>query len=311
MDGLAERRKFFAGLAMTIMFRERSESATDFVDLKGKKINDFYTGNFKLKGDDPAVLRVVKMLDAIPKLPRFEMLFAGVPVTHQMAFHLAVLVDSLLCGDYTPDWRGNIVPAFIAFREEVAEARQRHRTAQETSPCYERFVALLAGGGSDTADAIRRRHAFFLERMYPAIKVVPRDGKRAFDALDKEWVWIRDKGICQCCKQPVSFRDATVHHVIEHAAGGPTTGANGILVCCQCHSDRRRMQDLTPQFLEYLQQVGRRPEPIPLRIAPQPVSRPPRRGRKPTIPRLNAGLAQRPSRWPNRTRFLSRLPTGF
>ncbi|MEK7684388.1 MAG: DUF262 domain-containing protein [Verrucomicrobiota bacterium] len=135
VDGLAERRKFFAGLAMTIMVRERSESATDFVDLKGKKINDFYMGNFKLKADDPAVLRVVKMLDAIPKLPGFEMLLAGMPVTHQMAFHLAVLVDSLLCGDHTPDWRGNIVSAFIAFREEVAEARQRHRTAHETSPC--------------------------------------------------------------------------------------------------------------------------------------------------------------------------------
>src|SRR5882724_1031721 len=68
--------------------------------------------------------------------------------SHQLALHLAVLVDSLLFGDYTSDWRGNIVSAFIAFREEVAEARQRHRTAHETSPCYERFVALLGGSRS-------------------------------------------------------------------------------------------------------------------------------------------------------------------
>jgi len=37
VDGHADMRKFFAGLAMTIMLRERSE--IDFVDLKGKTIN--------------------------------------------------------------------------------------------------------------------------------------------------------------------------------------------------------------------------------------------------------------------------------
>ncbi len=151
VDRWAERRKFFAGLAMTIMFRHRLES--NFVDLNGKKIDAFYTGNLKLNADDPAVVRVVKMLDAIPKLPGFERLLVGKPVTHQMAFHLAVLVDSLLCGDYAPDWRDYVVPAFTAFQDEVIEARQRYRTAHETSPMYERVVALLAGSGSDTAES--------------------------------------------------------------------------------------------------------------------------------------------------------------
>jgi hypothetical protein len=265
VDRWAERRKFFAGLAMTIMLRERSDSL--FVDLKGKQINQFYMGNLKLRGDDPGTLRVVRMLDAIPKLQGFERLLAGSPVTHQMAFHLALLVDALLSGDYTPDWRANIVSAFIAFREEVTEARHRHRTAHETSPAYEGFAALTAGSGSDTADVIQRRHGFFLKRVYPAIKVVARDGKRAFDALDKEWIFVRDKGTCQCCKQPVSFRDAAVHHVIEHAAGGQTVAGNGILVCSQCHSDRKKMQELTPQFQEYLVRLEQRTEAAPLRTS--------------------------------------------
>jgi len=38
-DGLVNTRKFFAGLAMTIMERERS--GEDFVDLKGKTIDEF------------------------------------------------------------------------------------------------------------------------------------------------------------------------------------------------------------------------------------------------------------------------------
>src|SRR6266567_8689972 len=244
VDGLADRRKFFAGLAMTIMVRERS--GTDFVDLKGKTINEFYMGNLELKDDDSATMRVVRTLDTIPKLPGFEKLLARRPVSHQLGFHVALLVDSLLTGEYTFDWRSDLVRAFIAFQEEATNARQHHRTTRESLPHYEGFVALLAGSGSDTADLIRRRHTFFLERMYPALKIVPRDEKRCFDALDKEWVWIRDHQTCQSCKQPVAFREATVHHVVEHTAGGATIVGNGILVCRECHGVWKIMQERTP-----------------------------------------------------------------
>ena len=44
------------------------------------------------------------------------------------------------------------------------------------------------------------------------------------------------------------------------------------------------MQELTPQFLEYLRQVGQRPEPAPLRTTQDQVSRPPGPGRRRTKP---------------------------
>jgi len=256
VDGLADRRKFFAGLAMTIMVRERSSTAIDFVDLKGKTINEFYTGNLELKDDDPAAMRVVKTLDTVAKLPGFEKLLARRPMSHQMAFHLALLVDALISGDYAPDWRNDILQAFIAFQDELTNARQQYRKTHQPTPHYERFVALLAGSGSDTADLIRRRHHFFLEKMYPAIRIKPRDGKRLFDALDKEWIWNRDKQTCQSCNEPVPFRDATIHHVVEHVVGGATVIGNGILTCRVCHSERKKMQELTPRFQEYLRQFS-------------------------------------------------------
>lgn len=40
VTGSADARKLFAGLAMTIMLRERAN--VDFVDLKGKVINEFH-----------------------------------------------------------------------------------------------------------------------------------------------------------------------------------------------------------------------------------------------------------------------------
>jgi hypothetical protein len=256
VDGLADTRKFFAGLAMTIMVR--AKSGEDFVDLKGKTINEFYKENLDLHLEDPAAVRVEDALDVVSELPGFEDLLKRKAISFQMAFHLALLVDSLHSGDYVQVWRDDIIKAFTGFLDEVAKARQHYKATGEALPHYERFVVLLGGSGSDTAELIRRRHAFFLEKVYPAIRIKPRDGKRLFDPLEKEVIWIRDGRKCKSpsCGRLVSFRDAIIHHVIEHVDGGATTLDNGILVCSDCHKDREKMLSLASIFQEYLQQFS-------------------------------------------------------
>jgi hypothetical protein len=265
VDGLAETRKFFAGLAMTIMRRERS--GVDFVDLKGKVINDFYKEkeNLELNEQDPAAQRVIRVLDGVAQLPGFESLRDGKPMSFQWAFHLVLLVDSLMAGDYAPAWRNDVVNAFIAFRAEEAKARLHHRETKESLPHYERFGRLLAGSGSETAEVIRMRHAFLLAQVYPQIRITPRDPNRFFDILEKEVIWNRDRGQCQNpdCKLPgrkVPFRRARIHHVLEHTAGGPTTLANGVLVCEDCHASRPEMQRLNAHFQEYLRRISATPD---------------------------------------------------
>lgn len=278
VDGLAETRKFFAGLAMTIMRRERS--GVDFVDLKGKVINDFYMEkeNLELNEQDPAAQRVIRVLDTVAQLPGFESLREGPRMSFQWAFHLAVLVDSLIGGNYAPDWRHDVVNAFMAFRAEVAEAHLHHKETKESLPHYERFGRLLSGSGSDTANVIRDRHSFLLTQVYPKIRITPRDPNRCFDTLEKEVIWNRDRGLCQNsgCELPgrrVSFREARIHHVHEYTAGGPTTLQNGILVCDKCHASRPEMQRLTSHFQEYLRRIYATPgheTAGEIEIVPQP-----------------------------------------
>jgi hypothetical protein len=260
VDGLAETRKFFAGLAMTIMSRERA--GVDFVDLKGKVIDDFYREkeNLELNEQDPATQRVIRVLDTVAQLPGFESLREGPRMSFQWAFHLTLLVDSLIGGNYTPAWRNDVVNAFMVFRAKVAEAKLHHKKTKESLPHHERFGILLAGSGSDTADVIRDRHSFLLAHVYPEIRIIPRDPNRCFDTLEKEVIWNRDRGLCQHpdCKSPghrVPFNKATIHHVQEHAVGGPTTLQNGILVCQDCHASRPDMQRLKPHFQEYLRRI--------------------------------------------------------
>ena len=258
VDGHAEMRKFFAGLAMTIMLRERSE--TDFVDIKGKTINEFYLDNLDLPQNDLGAMRVVHLLDLIVDIPKFASLKEGGPMTFQLAFHFSVLVDSLDQGNYTNEWKKTIVDAFLAFKQEVAASRLHHRETRESLPHYERFARLLSGSGSDTAEVIRIRHAFLLSEIYQKIRVTSRDPNRGFDSLEREVIWNRDRGQCQHpnCNRPdrkVAFREATIHHIIEHSAGGRTTLRNGVLICPECHVKRVSMQSQTQHFQAYITRI--------------------------------------------------------
>ncbi len=266
VDGLAEVRKFFAGLAMTIMVRERSE--VDFIDLKGKTINEFYMENLDLGEGDPGARRVVHLLDLVAQLPGFESLREGTPMSFQMAFHLALLVDSLHEGNYVPIWREDVVSALVSFKQEVASARLHYRQNHESLPHYERFGRLLSGSGSDTADVIRIRHSFLLAEVYSKIRLNQRDPNRRFDPLEREVIWNRDRGLCQNpgCERPrrwVPFREAHVHHVIEHTIGGITALKNGVLICPECHANRGEMQRLAPHFQEYLRRIYVNPAQYP------------------------------------------------
>lgn len=190
-------------------------------------------------------------------------------MSFQWAFHLALLVDSLDEGHYAAVWREDVISAFIAFRQAVANAQLHYRETHESLPHHERFGRLLSGSGSDTADVIRIRHAFMLSELYSQIRITALDATRRFDALEREVIGNRDRGLCQnpACKRPgrrVPFREATIHHVIEHIAGGPTMLQNGVLICPECHASRNEMQRLTSHFEEYLQRIYAHPMQQPL-----------------------------------------------
>jgi hypothetical protein len=176
------------------------------------------------------------------------------------------LIDSLL--------RGYQIPIFLAFKQEVAAARLHHRESRQSLPHHERFGQLLSGSGSDTAEVIRLRHAFMLSELYPKIRVVPRDPTRCFDLLEREVIWNRDRGQCQnpgCSRSDrrVAFRDARIHHIVEHSVGGSTTLRNGVLICPECHANRASMQDLTQRFQEYIARVYDRSHPSVDELSPE------------------------------------------
>lgn len=254
IDKRANTRKFFAGLAMTLIIRETTDQ--DFVDLKGKNINDFYLRYAGLDPASPEAQRVVKVLDTIYGLPDVDRLSRrGNQLSYQLALHFALVVDTFLQGDYVPgSWRIGLVEAFEAFRAKEAEARARHKDERVELPHYRHFVRKLSGSGSDTAGLIRQRHFFLLSEILAIVQPKPRDPKRLFGRVEREAIWYRDGGKCQHpdCGAVIPFAAAQIHHVREHTTGGRTVMDNGILVCATCHADRAGMQAKEAFFVEQI-----------------------------------------------------------
>lgn len=54
----------------------------------------------------------------------------------------------------------------------------------------------------------------------------------------KQWVYQRDKGICQYCKNQTEYQDTHCHHVLELSEGGTNHPSNLKTLCIECHEDR-------------------------------------------------------------------------
>src|SRR5438477_12945844 len=132
---------------MTLMLRERAE--IDFVDLKGTTINDFYMDNLILKDEDPAALRVVRILDLVAQLPGFERLREGRPLSFQWAFYLAMLMDSLNEGKFTSAWARDLLTPFLSSSRRwqarnftIGKHANRSRITSDSADCCQARVRI-------------------------------------------------------------------------------------------------------------------------------------------------------------------------
>lgn len=245
IDDRADTRKFFSQIAMIIMLRERD--GLDFVDVKGSNINEFYLRNHTLHDDDPAVLRVKRVLDETVRLKGFPGSLGGLSL--QWGLHTALAIDSLLQGSYVDEWRNVFLTKLEELHADVSLARK-----SKEGHLYHHFALKLAGSGSDTADKIRERHAVFMEELYRRLSLRQKDPKRLFDPIEREIIWVRDGKYCRrpSCRREIPFNEATVHHVVEHTTGGKTSLENGVLICADCAPLRNDLQSLQAEFETYL-----------------------------------------------------------
>ena len=54
----------------------------------------------------------------------------------------------------------------------------------------------------------------------------------------KQYVYERDRGICQVCKEPTAYEKTHCHHVLELSEGGTNHPSNLKTLCHKCHKHR-------------------------------------------------------------------------
>jgi hypothetical protein len=244
------------------MLREEKRlDSHGFIDLKGHNIDNFYIKKAKISENDTGAKRIINVLDEIGKL-KYQTL---VGISPTMAFHFAILVDSLLQGNYSNDWRRVIIREFVAFIEKVSEAKKAYDKEEMTSPILDKFASRLRGSASVTANFIRHRHYFFLNEIYERIAIKKSEENSTtiyFGPLEKEIIWNRDGRRCQnpnCSCQGeegnggrVAFSETEVFCVNETPAENTNPLHRGVLLCPDCYAKKNEMKGLIPQFREYL-----------------------------------------------------------
>ncbi len=54
----------------------------------------------------------------------------------------------------------------------------------------------------------------------------------------KQWVYQRDKGICQYCFELTEYKDTHCHHVLELSRSGTNHPTNLKTLCIKCHKNK-------------------------------------------------------------------------
>ena len=232
----SRRRQLVAQIFM-LFWSVRNESK--FCDIKSVDLDEFYHSNvdFDEKSKD------CKRFEDICKILNGALHGRPKVVGHYM-IHLFLLVDSLM-DEYSQGWETQLAAMLFEFDRRRVEAandiRNRRNTKHEE---YYIEYGQLTQTRSDDATTIRRRHAFFSQKMLELLMPRRLDSTRSFSDLERKTVFFRDMEICQWCRMEgngrrVLWDESDIHHIVPFAEGGRTSIDNAALVHRGCHPKSR------------------------------------------------------------------------
>ncbi len=216
---------------IAILFLKRQEGGPDtYVDINTDALDDFYYDNLDFDQESPSAKRLTEILSKLTDLLGKR---RGPKLRGHDAIHLMLLLDSIW-DDYTRSWESELSKAQDSFSEALANGTQKAKDGQPDD-FWNRYGTWIRSN-SDRGDSIRRRHQFYSARMAEFMgNLEPKDPRRAFNQLEREIIYYRERGQCQLCEAIVPWDEAEAHHIIPHGRGGETTLENGALVHAHCH----------------------------------------------------------------------------
>ena len=233
----------------------------EFCDIKSSNIDEFYHEHIGFNPQSQEASDFKKICDIVSRE------FEGYPplVGHHL-IHLVLLVADLKEYFVPSSWRGQLAEALGNFKsrcKDAAAANNEGNTDHEYIRYYFEY-SQWASHRSDQAENIRRRHVWFYQEMTALLGAQRKDDERNFNLADKEYIFYRDRRLCQYCEMEreqrqdavakpshqVRWEDVEIHHVVPHSEGGRTVLSNGALVHEDCHPKARKQVQAFRQWWE-------------------------------------------------------------
>lgn len=224
---------------IAILFLERHEKGSEHLtDINAKAIDDYYYTHLDF---DASADSCQRLADILSKLNDLLGVGRRPKLRAHDAIHLTLFIDSIW-DDYTMSWESTLPAAQDRFSAELAKAAT---TKGEPDPdeAWLRY-GMWTRTNADRGENIRRRHHFYSQRMVEYIgNLTPKAPRRAFNALEREVIYWRDRKKCGVCGSDVVWVEAEIHHVVPHRNGGRTDFGNGVLVHRHCHPRGEAAED--------------------------------------------------------------------
>ena len=230
------RRRQLVAQVFMLFWTTRRDSK--FCEIKSSRIDEFYHAqvDFDVNSDEAK-----RFLNVGQQL--YSALSGKPKVFGHYIIHAFLLCDSLL-REYAKGWEPQLADALFEFDQRRRQAANDKKNRRESEfAAYDTEYGQLTQTRSDTADTIRRRHAFFVAEMLKILTPKKLDTKRAFSELERQTVFFRDLEECQWCRMNenvhrLTWNEIEIHHIHPHGKGGLTDLANAALMHRKCHPRR-------------------------------------------------------------------------
>ncbi|MCM2401423.1 DUF262 domain-containing protein [Rhizobium sp. S153] len=237
-------RQLAAQLSMVQMHR-RENKYREFPDISSQAITDFYYEHVDFDRTGEEAKRLVQILDMLADNLAG---WSGPKLHGHDAIHLVALADDLW-DDYTPSWRDRLPEAFDNFQKGLIDGKKSKDSANPSE--YWMRYGQWTRTNSDKGERIEIRHRFYVEKMIDWLRPEPKDKQRLYGDLDRALVYYSRNRKCDECGSKVLWKDAEIHHITPHYAGGSTTVENAALVHKECHPKGTKAEaDFAAKFVK-------------------------------------------------------------
>ncbi len=126
---------------------------------------------------------------------------------------------------------------------EVRRAENRELPEEKQDPG---LAAYTDAARSDSIQSMLYRHELLRETIIRRIpELTLKDPTRGFSEEQRRAIFLRDDGKCKSCGTEYDENGFHADHIVPHASGGPTTIANGQVLCPECNLKKGSRTQLT------------------------------------------------------------------